>query len=60
MIARKLRAEGRFHGVLQNYRKSGEAYPVRSTCGRFSTGEVSRWRTCVRARGGASARQAVQ
>lgn len=25
-IARSLRAEGRFHGVLQNYRKSGEAY----------------------------------
>lgn len=26
LIARKLRAEGRFHGVLENYRKSGEAY----------------------------------
>lgn len=26
MIARRLRAEGRFHGVLQNYRSSGEAY----------------------------------
>lgn len=26
LIARRLRAEGRFHGVLQNYRKSGEAY----------------------------------
>lgn len=26
LIARKLRAEGRFHGVLQNYRKSGETY----------------------------------
>lgn len=25
-IARSLRAEGRFQGVLQNYRKSGEAY----------------------------------
>lgn len=26
LIARNLRAEGRFHGVLENYRKSGEAY----------------------------------
>lgn len=26
MIARSLRSEGRFRGVLQNYRKSGEAY----------------------------------
>ena len=26
LIARRLRAEGRFHGVLENYRKSGEAY----------------------------------
>jgi PAS domain S-box-containing protein len=26
LIARRLRAEGRFHGVLQNYRRSGEAY----------------------------------
>ncbi|KQP95427.1 histidine kinase [Methylobacterium sp. Leaf119] len=26
MVARALRAEGRFRGVLQNYRKSGEAY----------------------------------
>lgn len=25
-IARSLRTENRFHGVLQNYRKSGEAY----------------------------------
>ena len=26
IVARSLRAEGRFRGVLQNYRKSGEAY----------------------------------
>lgn len=26
LIARKLQAEGRYHGVLENYRKSGEAY----------------------------------
>ena len=26
LITRKLRAEGRFHGVLENYRKSGEVY----------------------------------
>lgn len=26
MIARSLRSEGRYHGVLQNYRKSGAAY----------------------------------
>jgi PAS domain S-box-containing protein len=26
MVARSLRAEGRYHGVLQNYRKAGEAY----------------------------------
>ncbi|MGH1574723.1 PAS domain-containing protein [Methylobacterium sp. P31] len=26
MIARNLRSEGRFHGVLENYRRSGEAY----------------------------------
>lgn len=26
MVARSLRGEGRFRGVLQNYRKSGEAY----------------------------------
>ncbi|GEP08048.1 PAS domain-containing protein [Methylobacterium oxalidis] len=26
MLARRLQAEGRFHGVLENYRKSGEAY----------------------------------
>jgi PAS domain S-box-containing protein len=26
MVTRSLRAEGRFRGVLQNYRKSGEAY----------------------------------
>jgi PAS domain S-box-containing protein len=25
-VARKLRAEGRFHAVLENYRSSGEAY----------------------------------
>lgn len=37
-IARSLRAEGRFQGVLQNYRKSGETYlcelDVRPICGR--------------------------
>lgn len=26
LVARRLRAEGRFHGVLENYRNSGEAY----------------------------------
>lgn len=26
LVARSLRAEGRFHGVLENYRSSGEAY----------------------------------
>jgi PAS domain S-box-containing protein len=26
LVTRKLRAEGRFHGVLENYRSSGEAY----------------------------------
>ena len=26
LVARKLRADGRFHGVLENYRRSGEAY----------------------------------
>lgn len=26
LVTRRLRAEGRFHGVLENYRRSGEAY----------------------------------
>lgn len=56
-IARSLRAEGRFQGVLQNYRKSGEAYlceldvrPIRSRDGSIQV-FVAFEREVVRRRG---------
>ncbi|APX85916.1 histidine kinase [Methylorubrum extorquens] len=57
MVARSLRAEGRFRGVLQNYRKSGEPYlcevDVRSILGRAGKPEafIAFEREVVRRRG---------
>ena len=57
VMARSLRAEGRFRGVLQNYRKSGEAYlcefDVRSILGRAGKPEafIAFEREVVRRRG---------
>ena len=64
VMARSLRAEGRFRGVLQNYRKSGEAYlcefDVRSILGRAGKPEafIAFEREVVRRRGRPSQRTA--